>query len=268
MPVSIGLLTLLGWWMLGLGFGCALLLGGALAPTDPVLAGDVQVGPPGSEETDEVRFALTSEAGLNDAVAFPFMLLAFSIVGPDTTWISRWFEVDVVLRRWLAPRSAWRAAGCWAGCRSGCPSRAAVAHRRGLRVAGGDAAGVRGVGARRRLRLRVRVPDRDHLPAHGAPARISPDAIQVLRKRRAAADDGGAASARGCRGGRAALAGCDVRRRRGAVGAAGGGAARAAGLAASQDKRAVGVGRAGDHQRLRHLGDRVDLLPDICAEPA
>lgn len=98
MPVSIALLTILGWWTLGLGFGACLLLGGALAPTDPVLAGDIQVGPPGSGETDEVRFSLTSEAGLNDAAAFPFILLALGIVGPNTTWISHWFEIDLVLR--------------------------------------------------------------------------------------------------------------------------------------------------------------------------
>jgi NhaP-type Na+/H+ or K+/H+ antiporter len=54
----------------------AMLLGAAMAPTDPVLASDVQVGPPGSGEEDEVRFGLTSEAGLNDALAFPFVHLA------------------------------------------------------------------------------------------------------------------------------------------------------------------------------------------------
>ncbi len=107
MPASIGALALLGWWGLGMGFGAALLLGRALAPTDPVLAGDVQVGPPGSHETDEVRFALTSEAGLNDAAAFPFILLALGIVGPDTTWISRWVEIDVVVRTAVGVGGGW-----------------------------------------------------------------------------------------------------------------------------------------------------------------
>ena len=79
MPLTIAGIALLGWTVLGLSFGGALLLGAALAPTDPVLASDVQVGPPQSGEEDEVRFALTSEAGLNDGAAFPFVYLANAI---------------------------------------------------------------------------------------------------------------------------------------------------------------------------------------------
>jgi NhaP-type Na+/H+ or K+/H+ antiporter len=71
MPVTILALSWLGYVMLGLGAATALLLGAALAPTDPVLASDVQVGPPKSGEEDDTRFALTSEAGLNDGLAFP-----------------------------------------------------------------------------------------------------------------------------------------------------------------------------------------------------
>src|ERR671917_148733 len=58
-----------------LSLGAAIILGAALAPTDPVLAGDVGVGPPGEEEEDEPRVALTGEAGLNDGLAFPFVFL-------------------------------------------------------------------------------------------------------------------------------------------------------------------------------------------------
>lgn len=76
MPLTIGAVLLLGVWGLGLALPMAMLLGAAMAPTDPVLASDVQVGPPGSGEEDEVRFGLTSEAGLNDALAFPFVHLA------------------------------------------------------------------------------------------------------------------------------------------------------------------------------------------------
>jgi NhaP-type Na+/H+ or K+/H+ antiporter len=74
MPLTIAGTALLGWWWVGLAPAAAVLLGAALAPTDPVLASDVQVGEPSAEENaeDEVRFALTSEAGLNDALAFPF----------------------------------------------------------------------------------------------------------------------------------------------------------------------------------------------------
>jgi len=89
MPLTIGAVALLGWWAAGLPVATAILLGAVLAPTDPVLASDVQVGGPDvtgpteryevhaeSEERDEVRFALTAEAGLNDGLAFPFLHLA------------------------------------------------------------------------------------------------------------------------------------------------------------------------------------------------
>ncbi|MEJ8572214.1 cation:proton antiporter [Microbaculum marinum] len=82
MPITILGVSVLGWAVLGLGVAGALLLGAALAPTDPVLASDVQVGPPQSgaeDEEDEVRFALTSEAGVNDGAAFPFVYLAIAI---------------------------------------------------------------------------------------------------------------------------------------------------------------------------------------------
>jgi len=71
MPLTIVAIAGLGWSILGLGLASALLLGSALAPTDPVLASDVQVGPPQSGEDGEVRFSLTSEAGLNDGLSFP-----------------------------------------------------------------------------------------------------------------------------------------------------------------------------------------------------
>ena len=99
MPLSIAATALLGWSVLGLGIPAALLLGAALAPTDPVLASDVQVGPPGSGEADEVRFALTSEAGLNDGLAFPFVYLAIALAGASAGFGSvfgEWLLVDVV----------------------------------------------------------------------------------------------------------------------------------------------------------------------------
>src|SRR6185312_8122584 len=70
MPLTIAGIAFLGWSILGLGIAAAVLLGASLAPTDPVLASDIQVGPPQSGKQDEVRFALTSEAGLNDGSAF------------------------------------------------------------------------------------------------------------------------------------------------------------------------------------------------------
>ncbi|MBU8538448.1 cation:proton antiporter [Falsiroseomonas tokyonensis] len=92
MPLSILAITLLGAWA-GLPWVAALLLGASLAPTDPVLAADVQVGPPQSGEEDEVRFGLTSEAGLNDGLAFPFVHLAIVLALAAETgepWLLHW----------------------------------------------------------------------------------------------------------------------------------------------------------------------------------
>lgn len=76
MPLSILGIALVGGWVLGLGLAACLLLGAMLAPTDPVLAADVQVGPPQTGKEDEVRLTLTAKAGLNDGLAFPFVHLA------------------------------------------------------------------------------------------------------------------------------------------------------------------------------------------------
>ncbi|MEU4641946.1 cation:proton antiporter [Micromonospora sp. NPDC023814] len=101
MPVCIAAVALLGWWWAGLVPAAALLLGAALAPTDPVLAADVQVGEPSDVEDseDEVRFALTSEAGLNDGLAFPFVYAAIAIATTGLApadWLGRWLAVDVL----------------------------------------------------------------------------------------------------------------------------------------------------------------------------
>ena len=104
MPLSILCIALLSVWMLDLPLSAAILLGAVLAPTDPVLASDIQVGPPRSGGEDEVRFSLTSEAGLNDGLAFPFTNLAIAMAtagavpgwrGPDW-WMLEWLAVDVV----------------------------------------------------------------------------------------------------------------------------------------------------------------------------
>jgi NhaP-type Na+/H+ or K+/H+ antiporter len=103
MPVTIGAVALLGWWWAGLVPAAALLLGASLAPTDPVLAADVQVGEPTDEEDseDEVRFALTSEAGLNDGLAFPFVYAAIAMATAAVThesWLGEWALVDVLYK--------------------------------------------------------------------------------------------------------------------------------------------------------------------------
>ncbi|MEV0898602.1 cation:proton antiporter [Actinoplanes sp. NPDC049802] len=101
MPVTIAAMALLGWWWVGLVPASALLLGAAMAPTDPVLASDVQVGEPTDEEDseDEVRFALTSEAGLNDGLAFPFVYAAIALATyGGTGWVGEWVLTDVLYK--------------------------------------------------------------------------------------------------------------------------------------------------------------------------
>ncbi|NWL12948.1 cation:proton antiporter [Paenarthrobacter nitroguajacolicus] len=105
MPLCILVMTLLGLWVLGLGLAAAILVAAAIAPTDPVLASEVQVGKPADTEDDpdedEVRFALTSEAGLNDGLAFPFVYLAIliSLVGASPeAWLGEWLALDVLWR--------------------------------------------------------------------------------------------------------------------------------------------------------------------------
>lgn len=100
MVVTVALIAVAGHYGLGLGWGAAVLLGAILAPTDPVLASDVQVRTPGDHE--RLRFALTSEAGLNDGTAFPFVMLGLGLMGlhdiGDGAW--RWWAVDVL---WAVP---------------------------------------------------------------------------------------------------------------------------------------------------------------------
>lgn len=99
LPLSIAAITLLaGTWM-GLAWPVALLLAASLAPTDPVLAADVQVGPPRTGEEDEVRFGLTSEAGMNDGAAFPFVHLAIALSLAASTgepWAAKWLTYNVL----------------------------------------------------------------------------------------------------------------------------------------------------------------------------
>lgn len=113
MPLTIAAIAFSGFWILGLPVGSALLLGACLAPTDPVLASDVQIERPNSEETDEARFALTSEAGLNDAFAFPFVHLAIvaSVGSLGLASLGGWLWQDVVWR--LSVGAAMGAAGGW-----------------------------------------------------------------------------------------------------------------------------------------------------------
>jgi NhaP-type Na+/H+ or K+/H+ antiporter len=96
MLVTVLLVTATGIWLLGLPLGAAILLGGILAPTDPVLASDVQVHD--HADSDKLRFALTGEGGMNDGTAFPVVMLGLALLGLHDTGGSgwRWFLVDGV----------------------------------------------------------------------------------------------------------------------------------------------------------------------------
>ena len=134
MPLTILGTAVLGWWVAGLAPAVALLLGAVLAPTDPVLASDVQVGEPltddiddpdddeGPGEDDDIRFSLTAEAGLNDGLAFPFVHLALLLLAGGFTlvdagsWLG-WYVVGKIalgvavglVAGWLLGRQAFHA---------------------------------------------------------------------------------------------------------------------------------------------------------------
>lgn len=96
MALTVGLVTLFGYYWLTLPLGAAVLLGAVVAPTDPVLATEVQVRH--ADDSDNLRFALTCEAGINDGSAFPFVMLGLGLLGlhdlGDAGW--RWLAMDVL----------------------------------------------------------------------------------------------------------------------------------------------------------------------------
>lgn len=97
MPATILAIAGYGMTVMGLPLGAALLLGAVLAPTDPVLAGDLGLGPPGSPDQGEPRFSLHTEAAANDGLASPFVLLGLFIAGRGhTSWLGTWVLHDVV----------------------------------------------------------------------------------------------------------------------------------------------------------------------------
>jgi len=101
MVVTVALIAGFAYVALGLSLGMAVLLGAVLAPTDPVLAGDVQVNDP--SDRDRLRFGLTGEAGLNDGAAFPFVMLGLGLLGLHDLGAGGW--------RWVALDLVWAVAG-------------------------------------------------------------------------------------------------------------------------------------------------------------
>jgi NhaP-type Na+/H+ or K+/H+ antiporter len=110
MPLTILAVAFLGATVGGLTIAGAILLGAVLSPTDPVLAGDIQVGPPLKGREHPVRFALTTEAGLNDGLAFPFVYLGLVVAaqGLDpSVWGLDWVLVDLLYRILVGVALGW-----------------------------------------------------------------------------------------------------------------------------------------------------------------
>jgi len=101
MLLCIASVAFLATWLLNFDIASAILLGAVLAPTDPVLASDVQVEPPMEGKKENVKFSLTAEAGMNDGAAFPFTWLAITTaIATNYGWgeIGEWFARDFLYR--------------------------------------------------------------------------------------------------------------------------------------------------------------------------
>jgi sodium/hydrogen antiporter len=71
------LIAIFSWWLLGLSLAAALILGAALASTDPVMVRAL-LGKPGLNPG--VRQALRLEGGMNDAVLLPLVLVGMTLL--------------------------------------------------------------------------------------------------------------------------------------------------------------------------------------------
>lgn len=100
MPLCIVAVTI-GGWLIGMTLASAVLLAAVLVPTDPVLAAEVQVGGPLEGGEHPIRFALTTEAGLNDGLAFPFVYLAILLATAAAgagEWLGKWVAFYVLYK--------------------------------------------------------------------------------------------------------------------------------------------------------------------------
>ena len=112
---TVAAITAAGIWRLKLPLGGAVLLGGILAPTDPVLASDVQVAD--RQDRHRLRFGLTGEGGMNDGTAFPVVMLGLGLLSLHNLGEGGWRG-----GRWTCS-GPWQAA--WASALHSAPSRAA-----------------------------------------------------------------------------------------------------------------------------------------------
>jgi sodium/hydrogen antiporter len=96
MALTVGLIALVACFLLDMSLGAAVLLGAILAPTDPVLAADVQLKP--AVYPDRLRFSLAGEGGLNDGTAFPFVMLGLGLLNLHDLGTGgwRWWALDLI----------------------------------------------------------------------------------------------------------------------------------------------------------------------------
>lgn len=97
MAVTVAVMMVFAHFALALSWGGALLLAAILAPTDPVLATDVQTRHPG--DRNRLRFSLTCEAGLNDGTVYPVFMLGLGLLGLHEIGVAGW--------SWLATDVVW-----------------------------------------------------------------------------------------------------------------------------------------------------------------
>lgn len=95
MIVTVGLIGAVAYYFLDLGIGQSILLGAIISPTDPVLASEVQLSHPNDRNSN--KFILTSEGGMNDGTAFPFVMLGLGLIGVEgKDWsVGHWIMKDL-----------------------------------------------------------------------------------------------------------------------------------------------------------------------------
>lgn len=98
MLLTIGGIMVAAHYLINLSWPLSLALGAILAPTDPVLASLVAIND--ARDDDQLRIALSSEAGLNDGTALPFLMLALiwyqADGAPTSEELLKWFSVDLL----------------------------------------------------------------------------------------------------------------------------------------------------------------------------